>query len=281
MQSMSNIHMRFPGGRKKALTLSYDDGVEQDIRLIEIMKKNGLKGTFNINSGLYAPEGTVYEKGIIHRRMTKNQATKLYKDSGMEVASHSRTHPFLAKISIQQCREEILEDKHCLEEQFGRTVRGFAYPSGSYNEDVIQCLKDAGICYARNSESSLNFDLPQDWMQVKETCRHADPRLMELAHTFVENKVVGEPWLFFLMGHAYEFESDNNWHVIDEFASYTGNREEIWYATNGEIFDYVEAYQNLIFHRNRNLIYNPTAIDIYFEENGKIFYVKSQQELVM
>ena len=40
---MSSIFMRFPEGKKKALTLSYDDGVEQDIRLISIMKKNGLK----------------------------------------------------------------------------------------------------------------------------------------------------------------------------------------------------------------------------------------------
>jgi predicted ATPase len=43
-----NTYMRFPGGRHKALTLSYDDGVEQDIRLIGIMKANGLKGNFNI-----------------------------------------------------------------------------------------------------------------------------------------------------------------------------------------------------------------------------------------
>ena len=57
---MSQIGMRFPQGKKKALTLSYDDGVEQDVKLIEIMRKNGLKGTFNLNSGLYAPEGTVY-----------------------------------------------------------------------------------------------------------------------------------------------------------------------------------------------------------------------------
>lgn len=54
---MANLFMRFPQGRAKALTLSYDDGVEQDIRLIEIMGKHGLKGTFNLNSGLYAEEG--------------------------------------------------------------------------------------------------------------------------------------------------------------------------------------------------------------------------------
>ena len=42
--------MLFPGKKRKVLTLSYDDGVEQDIRLVEIMKKHGLKGTFNINT---------------------------------------------------------------------------------------------------------------------------------------------------------------------------------------------------------------------------------------
>lgn len=38
-------------GKKKAVTFSFDDGVTQDIRLIEIFNKYGLKGTFNLNSG--------------------------------------------------------------------------------------------------------------------------------------------------------------------------------------------------------------------------------------
>ena len=49
--------MRFPGGLAKALTFSYDDGVEQDIRLVEILDKYGMKGTFNLNSGCYAKPG--------------------------------------------------------------------------------------------------------------------------------------------------------------------------------------------------------------------------------
>ena len=105
---MSSIFMRFPGGKSKALTLSYDDGVEQDIRLIEIMQKNGLKGTFNINSGLYAPEGKVYPEGTIHRRMTKSQVIDLYTDSGMEVAVHGLTHPFLEQLSEAVCTYEVM-----------------------------------------------------------------------------------------------------------------------------------------------------------------------------
>ena len=86
---MPNPMILFPGGLKRALTLSYDDGVEQDVRLIEIMNRHGLKGTFNLNSGGYAPEGTVYPAGRVHRRMTEAQVTALYKDCGQEIATHA------------------------------------------------------------------------------------------------------------------------------------------------------------------------------------------------
>ena len=56
------MKMRLKDGKQKVLTLSYDDGIVQDIRLIEIMNKYGLKGTFNINTGLYLPEDSVREK---------------------------------------------------------------------------------------------------------------------------------------------------------------------------------------------------------------------------
>ena len=95
---MSGIFMRFPGGRKKALTLSYDDGVEQDRRLMQIMDAHGLKGTFNLNSGEYAADGTVYPKGQIHRRMSEKEVTELYAGSGHEVAVHGLTHPFLEQL---------------------------------------------------------------------------------------------------------------------------------------------------------------------------------------
>ena len=92
---MAKIYLRFPRGRAKALTLSYDDGVEQDMRLVEILDRYGLKGTYNLNSGHYAPEGTVFPCGQIHRRMTEKQVLKTFQGSGHEVACHSLTHPYL------------------------------------------------------------------------------------------------------------------------------------------------------------------------------------------
>ena len=142
---MSNIFMRFPGGKSRALTLSYDDGVEQDIRLIGIMKQYGLKGTFNLNSGLYAPEGTVYPEGHIHRRMTKEQAIDLYKESGMEVAVHALTHPFLEQLSVNECTWEVIADRMNLEQEYDVIVRGMAYPFGTYSDQVVDVLEKDGM----------------------------------------------------------------------------------------------------------------------------------------
>ena len=74
---MANIFMRFPNGVSKALTLSYDDGVQQDIKLAGILDENGIKCTFNIHTGCLTKEGYVFPKGQVHRRMTKKEAVKL------------------------------------------------------------------------------------------------------------------------------------------------------------------------------------------------------------
>ncbi|HOJ11344.1 MAG TPA: polysaccharide deacetylase family protein, partial [Clostridiales bacterium] len=141
---MAEIFLRFPEGRAKSLTLSYDDGVEQDIQLIEIMNRHGLKGTFNLNSGLYAAEGTVYPKGQIHRRMTEKQTTETFINSGQEVAVHSLTHSFLEQLPIDMAVNEIIKDRENLEKQFGTIVRGMAYPYGTLSDSVVEALKFCG-----------------------------------------------------------------------------------------------------------------------------------------
>ena len=262
-----SFFMRFPEGKAKALTLSYDDGVEQDIRLIDIMQKHGLKGTFNLNSGCYAPEGAVYPEGKIHRRMSKNKCIEVYKNSGMEVAVHGLTHPRLERLPKHICAYDILQDRANLEEDYDVIVRGMAFPYGTYNDEVVKVLRECGIVYARTVVSTERFDIPTDWLRLPATCHHKNPRLMELAQKFVEKKIDALPTLFYLWGHSYEYESDNNWNVIEEFAEYTGNRADIWYATNIEIYDYIEAYKQLVFSMDGSKVYNPTSMPLYFQYN--------------
>ena len=275
-----SLFMRFPEGRAKALTFSYDDGVEQDVRLVELLNQHGMKGTFNLNSGLYAPEGKVYPEGTIHRRMTEQAITELYTGSGHEVAVHAYTHPYLETLSPAVVAYEVLKDRETLEKQFGTVVRGMAYPFGTYSDAVVEALRVCGIAYSRTTKSTEKFDIPTDWLRMPATCHHANPRLMELAKTFVEKKVSAHPRLFYLWGHSYEFEAKDNWNVIEEFTEYMGGKEdEIWYATNIEIYEYIEDYERLIWAADGTMVKNPTARTLWFCLNGQTVSVGAGETL--
>lgn len=268
------MKMVLKDGKTKVLTLSYDDGVVQDIRLIEIMDKYGLKGTFNINSGLYVPEDTIREK--FYGKMKLSEAKKLYTNSGHEVAIHAFSHPFLEKLDSDEIIYEISEDRKNIESQFGKIVRGMAYPFGTYNDNVVDVLKKCHIAYARTVRSTHSFAFPENWLTLHPTCRHNDERLEELIKIFVEttNKY-NNPEMFYLWGHSYEFDNDDNWDVIERFCKYAGGHDHIWYATNIEIYDYVKAYKRLQTSFDKRIIHNPSSIDVWFDIKGEVYCVKA------
>jgi peptidoglycan/xylan/chitin deacetylase (PgdA/CDA1 family) len=278
---MASIHLRYPEGKAKALTLSYDDGVEQDKKLLEIMQQYGLKGTFNLNSGLYAEEGTEYPAGQIHRRMTEKQINECFQNSGQEIAVHSLTHPFLEQLSGNLVIKEITEDRERLEKQFNTIVRGMAYPFGTYSDSVVEILKNCGIAYARTVISTFDFRMPADWLRLTATCHHKAPELMQLAKKFTEDEVDRAPYLFYLWGHSYEFEADDNWQVIEEFAEYISNRKDVWYATNIQIYEYTKAYEQLVFSADGKRISNPTATDLWLKYDDTICEIKAGSTYTM
>lgn len=269
---MANLFMRFKDGVAKCVTLSYDDGVVNDIRFVEILKKYGLKCTFNINSGEWADrDWDDYQK--THRRMTKERAIELYKNSGFEVAAHGVTHPFLEQLPSAKCAEEIILDRRNLERDYDCIVRGFAYPWGTYSDEVVSTLKDCGIVYARTVEASHSFDIPKDWLRLKSTCHHGDPMLPELTDRFVNGDVPFGPWLFYLWGHSYEFDFNDNWEIIENFAQKVSGRDDIWYATNIEVYDYIADFNRLIFNTELTRVYNPSVRTLWFEYNWKKYSV--------
>lgn len=262
---MATFHLRYPGGVSKALTFSYDDGVEQDIRLVEIFDKHGLKGTFNINTGSFAEEGTVYKPGVIHRRMTKKQTYELFVNSPHEVAVHTLTHPFLEQIPTNMVINEVINDRKNIEEMFGVVTRGMAYPFGTTSNEVVKALEACGIVYSRTTKSTNSLELQKtDWLRLSATCHHKSSTLNELADKFINENPTRAPWLFYVWGHSYEFESDNNWDVIENFCEKVSKKPDVWYATNIEIFDYITAYNSLIFSANGDIVYNPTSTEVFF-----------------
>ena len=275
---MNYCFMNFPKFRRKAVTLSYDDGVKDDKRLIEIMDKYGLKGTFNINSGLFAKDEN-------SGRLTESAAYDLYANSGHEVAVHGVRHLSLGEVPAEAGLYDIINDRRTLEKMFDRQIRGMAYANGSVGEYAESILSLSGIRYSRTTRATEKFDIPTNWLKLDPTCHHNHPRLMELAKEFVEYQQRAYTpgrrcLLFYLWGHSYEFPRDNNWNVIEEFASYVGGREdEIWYATNIEIYNYVKAYERLEWFADMSGVYNPSAIDVCLEVDNKQYEVKSGETI--
>lgn len=272
------MKMRLKDGKTKVLTLSYDDGVVQDIRLIEIMNKYGLKGTFNVNSGIFLQENEVRKE--FYGRLKLSEAMKLYTNSGHEVAVHTLTHPFLEKLDDTEIIYEITEDRKAIEKNFGTIARGMAYPFGAYNQNVVDILEKCHISYARTTKSTHSFDFPENWLKLHPTCHHIDEKLDELIKKFVETP---NRWsnaeMFYLWGHSYEFDNNDNWEMIEKFAEYAGGHKHIWYATNIEIYDYVKAYEGLRTSYDKKIIYNPSCIDVWAELDGKTYCIKGGETI--
>jgi peptidoglycan/xylan/chitin deacetylase (PgdA/CDA1 family) len=221
----------FPNGKMKALTLSYDDGVEQDKRLIEILNHYNIKCTFNLNSGLQSGASQWTRGNVVIRRMNVACLPGLYR--GHEIAVHSLTHPHLESLDRETIVNEIEQDRINLERIFGTEIYGMAYPFGTFNDTVVETVRNCNLRYARGVRSTYSFDIPQDLLVYQPTIHHNDPSLKELAETFIELKP-SKPQVFYLWGHSYEFDIDNNWQVIEDFCRLVSRRDDIYYSTNAQ-----------------------------------------------
>lgn len=266
------MKMLLKDGKRKVLTLSYDDGVVFDKHLMEILDKHGIKCTFNLNSGCYYDEKV---EGSWNKRLTQEDAIELYKNSGHEVAIHGLTHSHLEHMDSSGIIREITDDRKNLEEDFGTIVRGMAYAYGTYNSEVVRVLEMCKVAYARTVKATLNFQFPDNWLTLNPTCHHNSPQLMNLATRFVENNSKSGLFMFYLWGHSHEFDNDDNWEVIENFVEYVGGRDDIWYATNIEIYDYVQAFKRLETSYDKKIIHNPTSIDVWVEIDHKQLLVKA------
>lgn len=272
---MKQCYMRFPGGKKKAFTISYDDNITQDERLIQKMEQYHIKGTFNIIPGWFSKEDATFPEGETYINVTKRKALEIYDKPFIEVTNHGYDHQKSTTLPLSQILDDITKCRSELEEMYDRIITGYAYPYGLYNDSMIQILREAGITYSRTVESTYEFHLPEDWLVLNPTCHHADPKLMDLADRFLNDTVQDDSFMFYVWGHTFEFDQQDNWHIVDDLFEKVAGREDIWYATNGEICNYHKKYQQLIFSQDGKKVYNPTDTTIWLEVDNVAMSVKS------
>ena len=268
------VNMRFvyPNGLVKALTFSYDDGQEYDRKLVEIFNKYGFKGTFHLNSGKL--DGTTGDEDFV----TSAEVPTLYE--GHEVACHGVNHLNMPALSIAVTARELSDDRIDLENLTGKLVQGFSYPFGGYSPEVIAAAKAVGIKYARTVNATHDFWPPADFMQWHPTCHHAD-NAIELGKRFMNVPGYMELPLMYVWGHSFEFGRSKDWTVIEEFCELMAGKDDIWYATNMEICDYLTAIRKLEYSADGCMIQNPSAISVWFiSDSGELTEIKPGQCVV-
>ena len=265
--------IRFPGGKPKVVTLSYDDGCRADIKLSEILSKYNMKCTFNINSEYIAETDTGWY-------LTSKEIKEHIIDKGHEIAVHGARHRANGNIKPIEGIQDVLNCRLTLEKEFGVIVRGMAYPDSGIRHfhnnvtysDITSYLKSLDIAYARTiSKANDSFYYPEDWYRWIPTAHHYDAEVFDLIEKFTSFKLEDTylacklPKVFYLWGHSYEFDKRDDWGRMEEICQKLGNKDDTWYATNMEIYEYVQAYHSLVFSADSKIIYNPTLKKIWFD----------------
>lgn len=223
-------------GKKKAITFSYDDGVTQDRRLVEILNKYGLKATFNINSELLGTDNTliIQDKNILHNKIKPEEVAQLYR--GHEVAVHTLTHPHLTYLDEGEIIRQVERDRQNLSELVGYEVVGMAYPGGGFqNSDRVEKVikNHTGVKYARTISLSYSFKEQENPYRYNPTAFHLDlANNYRLADEFFASD---DAKVFYIWGHSYEFDINDTWDEFEKFCKYVSGREDVFYGTNKEI----------------------------------------------
>ena len=227
----------YPNGKLKAITLSFDDGVIQDRRLIEILNRYGLKGTFNLNSQLF---NVTIQVGstvrIDHTKIDPSEVAPLY--SGHEVAVHTLTHPNLTTLSDEEIIRQVEEDRKNLSALCGYEIIGMAYPCGGVNNNdhVAAVIREnTGVQYSRTITSTYSYEQQENLYRFNPTIHVIDSRTEEICRAFLEAEF-DSPKLLYLWGHSYEFDFDNSWDRFEAICKLISGHDDIFYGTNREVF---------------------------------------------
>ena len=226
-------------GKQKAVTFSFDDGVTQDIRLIEILNKYGLKGTFNINSGLLGLPGVLNRDWgkVNHTKVKASEVKALY--AGHEVAVHSLTHPTLVGLDEETIIRQVEEDRKALEEICGYPIVGMAYPNGPNDDFVAKVIADnTPIRYSRTIQSTHSFAVQKEnLLRYNPTAHYTEPCFEEIVDKFLASSS-DEEQLLYIWGHSYELDDQNiaiDWDVFECLCKKLAGHNDIFYGTNKEI----------------------------------------------
>ncbi len=159
---------RFNKG-KKQIILTFDDGYTDNYNYaFPLLKKYGFKCVIYLLSHLDYNRWDVEVKSNPEKefKLMNLDMLKEMEAYGIEFGGHTKTHPKLATLPIEEAREEILTSKKVLEEKLGHSLISFAYPYGNLNEEVKEIVKNSGYSFAVATDSG-DISFSEDLFQIR------------------------------------------------------------------------------------------------------------------
>lgn len=241
---------------KKYFCWNVDDGLEEDKRIVKLLREYGMGATFNLNAGMFGKKGMIGRIGNLgikdvtldqykkswhilkyceHFRIPADEVQQVYQ--GFEIASHGYRHENLKKISEKEAAESIHNDVKALSARFHQNIRGFAYPYGAFTEAAILELQKAGICYARTIERATSFEKPADPMRTPMNGWHIDKDIMQKLDDFICTEAKENDLFFLMFAHGYEFTfntKESNWDKFKRICDTVASRDDIICCSTAE-----------------------------------------------
>lgn len=241
------------------VTTSWDDASKLDLKVADLLKKYGIKGTFYVAPG--------------DKRFSLSEKEIKQLDEFQEIGAHSFSHPRLTELSHTEAEKEIVRSKEHLEGVLGKEIKMFCYPFGKFNEEIKGLVKDAGFLGAR-TVGNFKTHFPNDPFEFgatvhvypfpfrKKDANHYfflrplfDPiqqcfwQILKLRLPFKSflscpglskglfDYVLKNGSVYHLWAHSWEIEKYGMWEELEEIFKYIAHRKDILYLTNGEVLE--------------------------------------------
>ena len=276
-EKSTEIDWVYPNGNHKALIMSYDDGLDDDIALAQLFDRYGIIGTFHLNSGLLDTRA-IWNEGkpneILQTYLSKDTLVHVFKNH--EIAVHGTYHKALAGLSDKEILEEINVDIENLTILSDRKISSMAYAFGSTNDHVAEVIGTTPLTNARTVKPSYNFELPQDYYLWNPTCHDSEALEYLEAYISLDSPSLS---LFYVWGHSWELRDTLRNQNILKFCNEIGDRDDIWYTGAGDFADYHASLK--VLEIGPQQIVNPEGNGIvYYREKGQLKSLNPGQRLI-
>lgn len=146
--SMQALYLHYQHGEplpSKPVLLSFDDGYTDNFTTaLPLLRKFHMKGiVFPISNWI----GRENKWENFHKTPTTTMnpdELETWRESGLEIGSHTVNHPFLSQLSETAARNELMGSRHALEENFSMNFEYLCYPYGDFNQATMRIAKESG-----------------------------------------------------------------------------------------------------------------------------------------